>query len=157
MALKRMPTALAIAAALVLLIVPTALASQPVYKGGTGKIAQTCGGDLDNGSFGCVGDSHGYNADYDIYFIAHTSTNRVITYNNHNFVSKIVEVAAKPSYATCKASNPGFNEYPAKANVGHWFCVLTTQGRYARVTINSVGSPYMTVTYRTWCKAGDAC
>src|SRR3954451_25065499 len=137
MHLKSLPVALAIAAALSLALTQTVFASHPGYISGTGVIQQTCGGDLDDGTFNCLGGTT--DSTKDVYFIAHSSTNRVIQYNNYQFVSKIVKIGStQPSYATCAASNVGFNEYGAKKNVGQWFCVLTSEGRYARLSITKV-------------------
>ena len=153
--LSRLSGALAIGAIMSLAFATAVAAAHPIYRSGTGSIAQTCGADLDNKIFHCDSVT-GPNND-DIYFIAHTSTTRVLTYNNHIF-NKILMMASKPSYATCSSAALGYNEYGAKKNVGHWFCVLTSEGRFARLVIDSVvtAGP-MTVTFTTWCKPSDAC
>jgi hypothetical protein len=155
MNLKLLPIGLGVAATLTLAFAPAVFAAPAIYKSGTGVMQQTCGGDLDTKVFDCNGGSNDSNKD--VYFIAHTSTNRVITYNNHIF-NKIVRMASKPGYAACASAPLGFNEYGAKKNVGRWFCVLTSAGRFARLHIDKVvaGGP-MTITFRTWCKPTDGC
>lgn len=159
MLFRRLSAALALAAILSVAVSSTAFAAHPVHKTGSGDINQTAGADIDNGTF-----NQGTDAD-DVWFIAHTSTFRVITYNNHIF-NKIVKVASKPSYATCtsaiaSAPNSGFNEYKAAKNVGHWFCFLTSENRYARVQITKVntttGARPMSIVFTTWCKPTDGC
>src|SRR5437016_3725853 len=98
---SRLSLALAAAAMLSLVLTSTVLGAHPVYRSGAGSIAQTCGADLDNVLFHC--DTVSGPSNDDINFIAHTSTNRVITYNNHIF-NKIKKMLAKPTYATCASA-----------------------------------------------------
>ena len=154
MRLRLAPPILAGATALFLAVAPAVFAAHATYKSGTGAMQQTCGADLDKNVFNCVF-ADGPNKD--VYFIAHSSTNRVLQYNNAIF-NKILKMASKPGYATCASAPLGYYEYKAKPNVGHWFCVLTSEGRFARLHIDKVvaGGP-MTISFRTWCKPSDGC
>src|SRR5262249_51154881 len=139
----------AIAAVVAVAFVQTASAAHAVYSSGTIKLGQSCGGDLDDNITPC--DYHTASA-YDVYFTIHSSTNRVITYSNAGFSSKILKMgAAQPGYLACKNAALGFYEYRVSKNVGNWFCFLTNDGRYSRVHIDSV-LPHgaMTVSFTTW-------
>lgn len=124
-------------------------AAQPVYRSGTGHIHPTWGVDLDTGQFNC-----GCAADEDVYFDIVSPTER---YLRNAAFGELLRVASKPSYDTCN-HYLGDHQYKVGKNVGHWFCVVTSHGRIARVQITKApagGDVYL--AYRVWCKINDGC
>ena len=145
---RRFIIALAIGGVLAIVFSQSALAAHAIYRSGSGSIDPTYGADLDNGVFN-AGIPTGP-ANDDVYFDSVSATKGYLMYNE-SAGNKIVRMASKPTYATCASAALGKNRYNLAKNVGRWFCVKTTEGRFARVQLVSAptNSPIQ-INYTTW-------
>ncbi|MEA2675861.1 MAG: hypothetical protein QOJ81_2 [Chloroflexota bacterium] len=147
MRIKRVGAAFVAAAILSLALFQTTFAAQAVWNSGSGSINPTYRADLDTGSF---------NSFYgnDLFLDAVSSTKRYIG----SETSSILRMGSRPSYSRCASAALGGHRYRTSYNVGRWFCIYTTENRFARFKILSdTNAGPLYITYKTWCKPADGC
>jgi hypothetical protein len=143
----------ALAAVLVLTVTQTVGAAQHVKYQGTGSLMPTWGADLDTAVFNDP--SPGSMSNDDLYFYVQGTHRYLDGFQSWGFG----RMASRPSYQTCKnAVLSDSSRYAVAKNVGRWFCVETSERRFARVRIDSaVVGHNLYLTYLVWCKTNSNC
>jgi len=139
----------ALAAVIALGVAPTAFAgnaSHVLYSSSV-QIASSYTADLDtaDGHYAGIGKD-------DVWF---EKVNEKKALFNPIGTAGLVRMSSKPSSAACAHATYVYREYNIGKSVGRWFCVETTEDRYARVRLVSWTPSTLTIKFTTWKKATD--